>query len=81
MYLKIKLRRRPVTTEFTRELLFLEVNHSHVASRMSSGGRDFVTAETEPLVAGESLYGTVDVPRVYSDQLQARTESWGGFEP
>ena len=62
-----------MTTEFTRELLFLEVNDSHVVSGMSSGGRDLVTAETEPLVAGESLYSTVDVSGVHSDQLQTRT--------
>ena len=42
-----------VTTEFTRELLFLQVNHSDVLSGIRFSSDDFLTAETEPLVAGE----------------------------
>ena len=57
------------TTEFTRELLFLQVNHSDMLSGISLHRRDLVTAETEPLVGGEALYGVVDVSRVCSDQL------------
>ena len=42
-----------VTTEFTRELLFLQVNHSDVLSGIIFSGVGFLTVETEPLVAGE----------------------------
>ena len=61
-----------MTAEFTRELLFLQVNHSHMPTGMRFFGRDLVTVETEPLVAGELLYSAVDVSRVYIGQLQAR---------
>ena len=44
-----------MTAEFTRELLFLQVNHSHMPTGMRFFGRDLVTVETEPLVAGELL--------------------------
>ena len=61
-----------MTTKFTRELLFLQVNHSDVLSGIRFSSVDFLTAETEPLVAGELLYSAVDVSRVYIGQLQAR---------
>ena len=58
-----------VTTEFTRKILFLQVNHSDVLSGIRLSRRHFLTAETEPLVAGELPQSTVDVFRVYIDQL------------
>ena len=69
MLVVIKLCGRFVTTEFTRELLFLQVNHSDVLSGIRLSRRHFLTAETEPLVAGELPQSTVDVFRVYIDQL------------
>ena len=44
-----------VTTEFTRELLFLQVNHSDVLSGIRFSSDDFLTAETEPLVTVEQM--------------------------
>ena len=61
-------------TEFTPVLLFLQVNYSHVLSSSRFSSADFLTAETDPLVAGELLYGAVEVFRVHSDQLQATTQ-------
>ena len=43
------------TTEFTRELLFLQVNHSDVLSGIRFSSDDFLTAETEPLVTVEQM--------------------------
>ena len=53
MLVVIKLSSRLVTTEITRELLFLQVNHSDVISGIIFSSVDFLTVETEPLVAGE----------------------------
>ena len=53
MFVVIELIRGLVTTKFTRKLLFLQVNHSDVLSGIRFSSDDFLTAETEPLVAGE----------------------------
>ena len=44
-----------VTTEFTRELLFLQVHNSDVFSGIRFSSDDFLTAETEPLVTVEQM--------------------------
>ena len=53
MFVVIKLIRGLLTTECTRELLFLQMNHSDVISGIIFSSVDFPTVETEPLVAGE----------------------------
>ena len=74
MLLKVAGETKLVTTEFTRELLVLQVNNSDVPSSIGLFRGGLVTVQTEPPVAGEFSYRVVDVFWVHSGQLQARTE-------
>ena len=58
-----------VTTEFTRELLVLQVNNSDVPSSIRFFRGGLVTVQTEPPVAGDMIYSSIDVSRVHSGQL------------
>ena len=75
MFVVIELIGELAITKSTRKLPLLQVNNSDVLSGIRFSCGDFLTVETEPLVAGKLLYTAVEVFRVYSGQLQARTES------
>ena len=53
MFVVIELIGELAITKSTRKLPLLQVNHSDVLSGIRFSSDDFLTAETEPLVAGE----------------------------
>ena len=59
----------------TLVILLFEMHESDVQASIAFRAWDFLTVETEPLVAGDFLYGAVDVARrhrVESFRLQNR---------